>query len=252
MSEQQKQLAFFSILNLGVTHMLKKHNYTISSYRTLEEAFAQGALQIKEKLAQERASSRLPDNYLPNLVQIAFPRSGFMRNRETGSIETRVTWHMDHPGHYDCAELHIFLNNSMDSFKHLLDCLGNIANRVEFDSEVILELMGPSDTRVCSALLSLYGDKGLRMAHGIASFLDKNLHTQRRGYSLDILYPPKGKYWTSCCFGPGKFQERKQELFRRLFMSLYSMDILHLSELKYQFESVQQRFLHPQEAQSAV
>jgi hypothetical protein len=236
------QLSFFTVLGMGVKSMLTQHDYTISSHQTLDEAFMRGIILVKRRLADERRESTLQESFLPNLTQVAFPKSGFLKNAATRTIETHITWNMDRPENFDCAELHVFTDNSVDSFKHLLDCMQALVSKVTFKDQVILEMMGTQDPRPCSALISLYGPDGLKWANGIGGFLDKNLHQYRKGYALDILYPPKSPYWSSFCFSPGQFHRRRQELFKRLFAMIYEKRILHLSEFHAQYEQIQAEF----------
>jgi hypothetical protein len=239
------QLSFFSVLNLGVKSMLSRHDHTMSSYRILDEAFARGVILVKRRLAAERAESSLQEAFLPNLADLAFPKAGTVRNVETETLESNITWNMDRPENYDCAELHVFTDNSIDASKVILDCLHSLATKVVFKDQVVLELIGQKDPRACSALLSLYGPDGFKLAHGISGFLDKNLHQHRRGYAFDVLYPPKSPYWASFCFESGKFHKRKQLLLQRIFTASYDRGILHLSEFHAQYGAIKADFFKP-------
>jgi hypothetical protein len=237
-----KTIDFYKILELGLDKILaddRDRIYCISNYTKLEEALGLGVLEFKRRLsAGSRPGKFNPTPYI-ELAKVKMPDNHVSVDKETGSFRLDLTSAYVHPGKEDCVEVHVFLDNSHDSYRQLIQNLDIICYELDLESYASFELISNLDSRVCSAQFNFYGDDAPIYAIKAAEQIDKIIHSDKVGYKLGEIYPQQKSEFSTCLpMRKGVFRKRKERVFSQFWEFLRKENKLLVVELKQDYKKI--------------
>jgi len=234
-----KTIDFYKILELGLDKILRDDRdrvYCISNYTKLEEALGLGVLEFKKRLTVGSRPSKYQGHGYVELAKSKFPDNHISVDTQTGSFKLDLTAAYTHPGKEDCVEVHVFLDNTQDAYRQLVQSLDIICYELDLEGYASFELISNKDERVCSAQFNFYGDDAPIYAIKTAEQLDKIISADRIGYKLGEVYPPhKSEFKTCLPLRKGAFRKRKERVFSQLWEFLRQHDKLLVVDLKQNY-----------------